>query len=166
SLGLPDAKNNANRRRRRRRARHLPHRVERRRHRLSRGGRRRRRCARGRASMPARLIALFVCVAVLTALAQDLTPEALVRGFSSDVLAALRKDPHKVTALVEARVLPHFDFRRTTQIAMGAQWRHASAEQQEELTREFRTLLVRTYSGALANYRDQAIEYRPLRMRP
>jgi len=66
--------------------------------------------------------------------------------------------------VVEARILPHFDFRRTTQIAMGANWRHATPEQQ--LTREFRALLVRTYSGALASYRDQTIEVRPLRMRP
>ena len=118
---------------------------------------------------------LIVCAlaAMASAAAQDLAPDALVRSISQDVLAAIRQDrtiqagdTHKLAALVEARVLPHFDFRRTTQIALGVHWRHASPEQQEELTREFRALLVRTYSGALAAYRDQPIEYRPLRMRP
>src|SRR6185295_1030656 len=100
-------------------------------------------------------------------------PDALVRSISEDLRAAIRQDKaiqagdtRKLAALVEARVMPHFDFRRTTQIALGVHWRHASPEQQEELTREFRALLVRTYSSALAAYRDQAIEYRPLRMRP
>jgi len=117
--------------------------------------------------------ACFLALVSGAAAAQDLAPDALVRGISEDVRSAIRHDKavqagdtRKLTALVEARVLPHFDFRRTTQIALGMHWRHASPEQQEELTREFRTLLVRTYSSALASYRDQAIEYRPLRMHP
>lgn len=123
--------------------------------------------------MRAFVLACFLGLVSGAAAAQDLAPDALVRGISEDVLSAIRHDKavqagdaRKLTALVEARVLPHFDFRRTTQIALGLHWRHATPEQQEELTREFRTLLVRTYSGALASYRDQAIEYRPLRMRP
>ena len=123
--------------------------------------------------MRAFLVACLVGLASGAAAAQDLAPDALVRSISEDVLAAIRTDKaiqagdmRKLSALVEARVLPHFDFRRTTQIAMGTHWRHASPEQQEDLTREFRALLVRTYSGALASYRDQAIEYRPVRMRP
>src|SRR2546425_1176160 len=59
-----------------------------------------------------------------------------------------------------------FDFRHTTRIAMGVNWRRATPEQQEQLTREFRALLVRTYSGALAGYSDQVIEFRPLRAQP
>lgn len=105
--------------------------------------------------------------------AQELAPDALVRGVSEEVIAAMRNDRElqagdgrKIATLVEAKILPHFDFRRTTQIALGSYWRHASPAQQEELTREFRSLLVRTYAGALAGYRDQAIEFRPLRMRP
>ena len=123
--------------------------------------------------MRAFVLACFLGLVSGAAAAQDLAPDALVRSISEDVLSAIRHDKavqagdtRTVTALVEARVLPHFDFRRTTQIALGLHWRHATPEQQEELTREFRTLLVRTYSGALASYRDQAIEYRPLRMRP
>ena len=123
--------------------------------------------------MKALALAVFAWLAIGAATADELAPDALVRGITEDVLASLRKekavqarDARRIAALVEARVLPHFDFRRTTQIAMGPNWRHATPEQQDELTREFRALLVRTYSGALAGYRDQVIDYRPLRMRP
>ena len=126
--------------------------------------------------MPARMRALFLAVLLAgagAALAQETMPDALVRSITDDVVATVKRDQAiqagdsgRLAELVEARILPHFDFRRTTQIAMGAYWRHATPEQQEQLTREFRTLLVRTYSGALASYRDQAIEVRPLRMRP
>jgi phospholipid transport system substrate-binding protein len=107
------------------------------------------------------------------AAAQELAPDALVKQVTADVIAAIRQDKavqagdsRRIAALVETRILPHFDTRRATQLAMGVNWRHASAEQQEELTREFTTLLVRTYSGALAAYRDQAIVFRPLRAAP
>lgn len=93
-----------------------------------------------------------------------------MRKISDEVIAVIRQDRDiqagdgaKIAALVEAKILPHFDFRRATQIALRAYWRHATPEQQELLTREFRTLLVRTYSGALSSYRSQVIEFRPLR---
>lgn len=126
--------------------------------------------------MPARLRALLLAVLLAAggaAVAQDATPDALVRSITQDVVGALKRDKaiqagdsSRLAELVEARILPYFDFRRTTQIAMGAYWRHATPEQQERLTHEFRALLVRTYSGALASYRDQTIEVRPVRMRP
>ena len=122
--------------------------------------------------MRALLLAVLLA-GVAAAPAQETMPDALVRSITDDVAAALKRDKAmqaldtgKLAELVEARILPHFDFRRTTQIAMGAYWRHATPEQQEQLTREFRALLVRTYSSALASYRDQTIEVRPLRMRP
>ena len=105
-------------------------------------------------------------------LAEDLAPDALIRAIAGDVIAAIKHDakltdsPARVAALVEARVLPHFDFAHTTRIAMGANWRRATPEQQERLTLEFRTLLVRTYSTALVNFRDQAIDVKPLRAKP
>ncbi len=105
--------------------------------------------------------------------AQESSPDAFVRGLSEDVIAAIRQDKDiqagdadKISALVEAKILPYFDFRRTTQVAMGVNWRRASADQQERLTSEFKLLLVRTYSGALASYRDQVIEFKPLRASP
>jgi phospholipid transport system substrate-binding protein len=128
--------------------------------------------SRGHAHMPAGVKALLFACAVLAA-ADEPSPDALVRRISDEVLAALRQDAdlragdaRKITALVEAKILPHFDFERTTRIALGPNWRLATPEQRGALTREFRTLLVRTYSGALAGYRDQTIEVRPPRMRP
>jgi phospholipid transport system substrate-binding protein len=116
---------------------------------------------------------LFSMLLVPAALAQELAPDALVKGISDDVIAVIRQDsaiqagdPRKIHALVDAKVLPHFNFRRTTQIAMGQSWRRATPEQQEQLVGQFKLLLVRTYSGALASYRNQAIEFRPLRAKP
>ena len=63
-------------------------------------------------------------------------------------------------------MLPHFNFSRMTQLAVGRNWRQASAEQQKVLTEEFKTLLVRTYTTAFTGYRNQTVEYRPLRMQP
>jgi phospholipid transport system substrate-binding protein len=120
-----------------------------------------------------RVILLILTLAALPAFAQEIAPDALLKSVTEEVLAAIRQDkaiqagnPARINALVEAKILPHFDFRRATQLALGPHWRAATPEQQERLTREFRTLLVRTYSGALANYRDQVIEFRPLRARP
>jgi phospholipid transport system substrate-binding protein len=101
---------------------------------------------------------------------QEVPPDVLVRSVSSEVIAEIRRnkaiqagDAAKVAALVEAKIVPHFDLRRITQLAVGPSWRRATPEQQERLMQQFKTLLVRTYSGALAGYRDQAVEFRPLR---
>ena len=107
------------------------------------------------------------------AFAEELAPDALIKAVSAEVIAAIRQDPaiqagdaRKIAELVEAKIVPHFDFRRATQTAVGAGWRRATPAQQERLIEEFRTLVLRTYSGALASYRDQLIEFRPLRVRP
>jgi len=101
---------------------------------------------------------------------QEVAPDALVQTISEEVIGEIRRDkalqagdPSRIAALVEAKIVPHFDFRRITQIAVGPSWRRATPEQQDALTQEFKTLLVRTYSGALASYRDQRIEFKPLR---
>ena len=114
--------------------------------------------------------ALVLALAAPASPAEELAPDALVKTMSMDVLAAIRQDkdiqagnPKKIASLVETKILPHFDFAHTTRIAMGANWRRATPEQRERLVREFRTLLVRTYSSALASYRDQVIEFKPLR---
>jgi phospholipid transport system substrate-binding protein len=123
--------------------------------------------------MNLQLLLVSALLATPLALAEEVAPDVLVKSISEEVIAAVRQDkgiragdPGKIAELVEAKILPHFDFRRTTQIAMGASWRRATPEQQEQLIREFRALLVRTYSGALAGYSDQVIEFRPLRARP
>jgi len=115
------------------------------------------------------LLALLIPVAH----AQGPAPDALVKSITQEVIAVLKQDkdiqagdPKKVQELIETKVVPHFSFTRMTRIAMARNWRLASPEQQKELTAEFKTLLVRTYSTALSNYRDQAIDYKPLRARP
>ena len=75
-------------------------------------------------------------------------------------------DPAKVTALVETRILPLFDFDRITRLAAARSWRLATPEQQRELTEEFKTLLTRTYASALASYRDEVIVFKQLRAAP
>jgi phospholipid transport system substrate-binding protein len=125
-----------------------------------------------------RLLAAFAAVlatalALPVALAQELAPDVLMKQISDDVVESIKQDKGiqagdaaKIAALVEAKILPHFDFRRATQVALGANWRRATPQQQEELIGEFRTLLVRTYSGALSSYSGQVIEFSPLRAKP
>jgi phospholipid transport system substrate-binding protein len=96
------------------------------------------------------------------AVADEIAPDALMKRVSDEVIVAIRQQKD-TRSVVQAKILPHFDARRATQSAVGANWRRATPEQQERLVREFTTLLVRTYSGALANYRDQTIEFMPLR---
>ena len=119
------------------------------------------------------VFALAWLLAAALARAQEGGPDVLLKRMSEDVIAEIRKDKaiqagdaKRTAALVEAKIVPHFDFPRITQIAVGSGWRRATPEQRERLTQEFKTLLVRTYSGALAGYRDQVIEFRPLQIRP
>jgi phospholipid transport system substrate-binding protein len=115
-----------------------------------------------------------LCSAAAPTGAQKMTPpDALARTVSDEVLAVLRADKDiqagnrkKVIDLVEKKVLPHFNFVRMTQLAAGRHWRQASPEQQKSLVGEFRTLLVQTYAATLTAYRDQQVEYRPLRIQP
>lgn len=100
-------------------------------------------------------------------------PDALVKRVAEDVLATIRADKEiqagnqaKIKQVMEIKLVPNFDFPRMTALAMGRNWRAANPEQQKELTDQFRTLLVRTYSGALSNYRDNTMNYKPLRMNP
>ncbi len=120
------------------------------------------------------MIRLFsmLCLLLLTASAgaQALAPDALIKSISEDVIGIIKQDKDikagdrkKINELVDAKVLPHFDFARMTALAMGRNWRKASAMQQTTLVAEFRTLLVRTYSGALSAYKNEVIEFKPLR---
>jgi phospholipid transport system substrate-binding protein len=109
--------------------------------------------------------------AVVPALAQASPgPEALVRQISEEVIETVKSDKEiqagslpKIIALVDAKVLPHVNFNRMTAIAVGRPWRSASPEQQRRLLEEFKTLLVRTYSGALTQVKDQTVQVRPMR---
>jgi phospholipid transport system substrate-binding protein len=118
------------------------------------------------------LVLIGTCAAPF-AFAQAVAPDALLKAVTQEVLEIIRQDkeiqagnPARAAELVESKILPHFDFPHMTQIAVARNWRLATAEQQKALAAEFRTLLVRTYSTALASYRDQVIEFRPLRSAP
>lgn len=115
------------------------------------------------------LAILLAAIVPLTAFAQE-APDALVRRIGEEVLAIVKSDKdlqagnsQKVVALAEEKVLPHFDFTRMTRLAVGRNWQQATPEQREALTKEFRTLLVRTYSNSISQYRNQKFVVQPLR---
>jgi phospholipid transport system substrate-binding protein len=100
-------------------------------------------------------------------------PDALVKTVTLEVVDIIQKDKDiqkgdrkKVIALIEVKVLPHFNFQAMTASAVGRNWEKASAEQKLRLQDEFKTLLVRTYSSALASYSNQKFDFRPLRAKP
>ncbi|HYN64068.1 MAG TPA: ABC transporter substrate-binding protein [Candidatus Limnocylindrales bacterium] len=95
-------------------------------------------------------------------------PDVMMSRVTTEVIAILRHDaaagqPTDAGRLIETKILPLFDFEHMTRIAMARNWRLASAEQQAALVAQFRTLLARSYSSALSGYRDEDIEYKPLR---
>ena len=100
-------------------------------------------------------------------------PDAMVRDLTNEVLDAIRADKAiasgdigRVQKLVDEKVLPYVDFKKMTQLAVGRGWRNATPEQRTALTREFHTLLVRTYSGALSQVKDHKVQMRPFRAQP
>lgn len=106
-----------------------------------------------------------------SAFAQEDSPDALIKKVTDDVLTIVRQDKDiqsgnakKAIELVEAKVLPHFNFMHMTALAMGKEWRKATPEQKKQLSEEFTTLLVRTYSNALTGYKDQTVRYKPTKM--
>lgn len=121
------------------------------------------------------LFAMFFALSgVASAQAVDTSnPDALIKAVTQQVMDQIRGDKsiqsgdiNKITELVNEKILPYTDFRRTTQLAMGRNWRAATPDQQSQVIEQFKTLLIRTYSGALAQVRNQQIEYKPFRANP
>jgi len=115
---------------------------------------------------------LGVALAALPAASQEVAPDTLVKNVTLEVVDLIAKDKEikagsraKLIAVIEAKVLPHFNFTAMAALAMGQNWAKASPEQKKQLTEEFRTLLVRTYASALAAYSEQKFDFRPLRAR-
>ncbi len=105
--------------------------------------------------------------------AADEAPDAMIKRLSEETLGAIKADPairngdiSKVMALVDSKIMPNVDFQRMTASAVGPAWRQATPEQKQRLQEEFKTLLVRTYSGALTQVSDQNIVMKPLRGSP
>ncbi len=103
--------------------------------------------------------------------AEMLAPDVLVKNTASNVLEVIKSDKDiqagdnkKIVSITEEKIVPHFDFERMSRLVLGRAWKAASKDQQVKFTAEFRNLLVRTYSVALAKYRNQSIEYKPFKM--
>ena len=120
------------------------------------------------------LSSLIVGVALVatagTVAAADEAPDALIKRISTEVMQSIKADPGiqigdvtKVSALVDNQIMPNVNFVRMTASAVGRSWRQATPEQQKRLQEEFKALLVRTYSGALSQVKDQSVSVKPLR---
>src|SRR5688572_29413501 len=117
------------------------------------------------------LLALSVFAGSPAGAADVAAPDVLARAVTDEVLKIVRADKElqagnqrKVVDLIESKVAPHFEFTSMTRLAMGRNWSQANTEQRKALTQEFRMLLVRTYTTAFTQYKDQVIEYRPLKL--
>jgi phospholipid transport system substrate-binding protein len=104
---------------------------------------------------------------------QSTPPDALIKMVVTDVMATIKSDSEiqkgsipKIVDLVEKKIVPYTDMRRTTEMAMGPNWKKASPEQKAQLTSEFKNLLIRTYSGALSQLRDQTVQFKAFRAAP
>jgi phospholipid transport system substrate-binding protein len=112
-------------------------------------------------------------VLMACAMSAQEAPDALIKRVASDVVNTLKSDKElqagnkkKLYDLVERKIATNFDFMRMTSLAMGRNWSKATPEQQKALAQEFKTLLIRTYSGALANYQNHVMDFKPLKMQP
>jgi phospholipid transport system substrate-binding protein len=122
------------------------------------------------------LIGLLLLAASVTACevrAEGPAPDVLVRNTTEEVLTIVRNDKDikagkvdRIVDLIEEKVAPHFDFPRMTRLAVGRAWRDATPAQRDALIKEFRTLLVRSYSAAFTAYTGVTVEYRPFRFNP
>jgi phospholipid transport system substrate-binding protein len=118
----------------------------------------------------AAVVAAFISTTTISH-ADMLAPDVLVKNTATEVLEVIKKDKDiqagdnkKIVALTEEKIVPHFDFERMSRLVLGHDWKSASKDQQDRFTTEFRNLLVRTYSVALAKYRNQTIDYKPFKM--
>jgi phospholipid transport system substrate-binding protein len=115
------------------------------------------------------VVSLFLMAGI--AQAEIIAPDVLIKDTAQDVITIVKQDKDiqsgnqkKILALVDAKILPNFDFTRMTQLAAGKYWRQATQEQKKALVAEFRNMLVRTYTKAFTMYKDQTIEVKPLKL--
>lgn len=117
--------------------------------------------------------ATLLCAPALAVAASVVAPDALARNVTNEVVQILRTDKDlqagnqkKARELIETKIAPHFNFTSMTRLALGKNWSAANPEQRKALTGEFRALLVQTYTASLTLFKDQKIEYRPLKIAP
>jgi phospholipid transport system substrate-binding protein len=129
--------------------------------------------------MPSTFIKIIFAIqasflAVSIAYSQDVkSPDGLIKFVVEDVLIGIKNDKaiqsgdfRKINALVDEKILPYSDFQKTTRMSMGRNWSKASSSQQDQITQEFKVLLIRIYGGALAQIKDQKVQYKPFRSSP
>ncbi len=126
-----------------------------------------------RRSWLAALMMTAASVLAVPAMAQDEAPDALVKRLSAEVLNTIKTDAaiqagdvSRIVALVDSKIMPNVNFGRMTASVVGPNWRQATPEQQKQLQEEFKTLLVRTYAGALSEVKNQTLSFRPMRSAP
>jgi len=114
--------------------------------------------------------ASLLAVAQFAVAGEVIAPDVMVKNTANEVLDIVRKDKdiqagdtQKIVVITQEKIVPHFNFERMSRMVLGRAWVKASDEQKDKFQTEFRNLLVRTYSSALAKYRNQTIEYKPLR---
>jgi phospholipid transport system substrate-binding protein len=124
-------------------------------------------------SLASTALAAAALVAAAPVPAQDVAPDQLVKTVTLEVVDLIAKDKEirsgnraKLIQLIDAKVLPHFNFHAMTALALGQSWNKANPDQKKRLTEEFRALLVRTYASALAAFSEQKFDFRPLRAKP
>ena len=121
------------------------------------------------------LFAMFMafCGAASAQAVDTSSPDVMIKTVTQQVLDEIKADPkiqsgdiNKISALVNEKILPYTDFTRTTRLVMGRNWNTATPEQQKQIVEQFKMLLIRTYSGALAQVRNQTVQYKPFRANP
>ncbi len=117
------------------------------------------------------ILAIVFAIYALGASAEVVPPDVLAKNTTNEVLRIVKQDKEikrgnskKILELVEQVILPNFDFRQMTQLAVGKNWGKATPEQQEDLVNEFRTMLVRTYSASLSSVADYRVEFKPIKL--
>lgn len=120
-----------------------------------------------------KFIAACALLSISATVAAQEAPDVLVKRLSEEVVALAKADREiqsgnqkRVLELVDAKILPYVNFQRMTALAAGRYWREATPEQKQQLTTEFRSLLVYTYSGAISQVRDQKLQFKPMRASP
>lgn len=119
------------------------------------------------------LVCSFFASNLMAQSADTSTPDGLIKYVVTDVMTSVKNDKEiqagnitKVISLVDQKIVPYLDMQKTTQLAMGRNWSKATPEQQKQITSEFKMLLIRTYSGAISQIRDQTVQYKPVRFSP
>ena len=116
------------------------------------------------------MLPIALCLAAAAPAQAQTAPDEMIRQMSVEVIDAVKADKAiqagdvaKIIALVDTKVMPHVNFQRMTASAVGRNWRSATPEQQKRLQEEFKTLLVRSYAGALTQVKDQTVQLKPMR---